>query len=334
MLQLECELLLNRSHLKSYPYLLKVYPTNKCNLRCPLCHTGAGTKMWKIGLATGETPSGEMGLHLFQHLMDELSPYTVQVMLYGWGEPFLHPQIFEMISYGVKKNVGMAVTSNMTLLKPGDADRIIDSGLEHLTVSIDGTNQESYSTYRVGGYFEEVVANLRQIVEAKQRRNSKLPFIEWQFIVMRHNEHQMEEAKLLAKKWGVDVLRFCPVGINEQYEKNPKTWLPKNEKLSIYDYKTLKLKTKKKSGTCAWLYRVGVVSWDGSVAPCCFYNDNINSYFGAFDNNMSFQQIWNGNSFSYSRYLTSHGINAAKSFKGNVSANKFCTNCGIIDIRK
>ncbi len=334
LVRVEFERLIGRDRVRGYPYVLKVYPTNKCNLRCPLCHTGSGTRMWKVGLAAGENPSGAMDETLFRQVIDELGPYCFQVLLYGWGEPFLLPGIYGMISYAAEKGVGVSVTSNMTVLKPGDAERIVESGLEHLTVSIDGATAETYGVYRVGGDFARATENLRAVIEARRRLKRRRPVIEWQFIVMRHNEHEMADARRLAAEWGVDVFRFTAVGIDPSSDEQFEKWLPADERRSMYDYRTRQEKHKKKPRRCAWLYRAGVINWDGSVSPCCHYNEDIRSYFGVMGPGAGFSDVWNNESFVFSRILTNRGRQAAIPLMNSRTKENICLRCRLIRIRE
>ena len=331
LLIVEYELLRKKDKVKGRPYILKVYANNKCNLRCPFCYTGMGKKMWQMGLAAGENPSGEMDLHIFQHVIDELGPYCFQVLLYGYGEPLFHPKIYEMISFAKSKNVGVAVSSNMTVLKPGDADRIVQSGLEHLTVSIDGVTPETYRVYRVGGDYHQVVANVKAVIEAKRRLKSRLPVIEWQYIVNRSNEHEMDEARRLAAEWGVDLIRFRPLFVYGEDEATFREWMPKDESLSLYDYRTRRMK--KQDGSCAWLYRVGVISWDGSIAPCCYYNDEPESYFGLMNESKSFAESWNNENFVFSRALSRDGRKKTTDLVNELTKKNVCRKCDIVHIK-
>ena len=78
-------------------------------------------------------------------------------------------------------------------------------------VSIDGVTQEVYETYRVGGRLDRVMDNLNLLAEAKREMGSATPHVEWQFIVMRQNEHQMDEARALAGRMAVDSIVFKKV---------------------------------------------------------------------------------------------------------------------------
>ena len=78
------------------------------------------------------------------------------------------------------------------------------SGINKLIVSVDGATQEVYEKYRVGGDIEKVFNNMKRLMEAKKRHNSKLNVV-WNFLVMKQNEHQMDMARERAKEIGVDI---------------------------------------------------------------------------------------------------------------------------------
>ena len=66
-----------------------IEPTNECNLRCPLCPTGAG----KLKRA-----KGQMSFELYRRILAELDGSLERLMLYNYGEPFLHPRILDMMA--------------------------------------------------------------------------------------------------------------------------------------------------------------------------------------------------------------------------------------------
>ena len=93
-------------------------------------------------------------------------------------------------------------------MQPGDASRIVDSGLDQLNASIDGATQATYALYRRGGSLATALANLESLVRAKHQAGTKHPLIEWQFIVSRHNYGEIEDVRRLARETGVDILRL------------------------------------------------------------------------------------------------------------------------------
>lgn len=98
-------------------------------------------------------------------------------------------------------------------------------------MSLDGVTQETYEKYRVRGNVAEVFADLRGLVAAKKALRSKTPFVEWQYIVFKHNEHEVEKARVLAEEIGVDLLRFVSPGVQpEDMHKRSlqEKWMPDN----------------------------------------------------------------------------------------------------------
>ena len=110
-----------------YPYHYVVDPINFCVLHCPLCPTGRGTLKRR---------QGKMAFDDFKKLIDEIAEYAYFLDLYNWGEPFLHPQVFDMISYAHTRNISTKISSNLNYFDAGmaeqDADVFVDSLAEHV----------------------------------------------------------------------------------------------------------------------------------------------------------------------------------------------------------
>ena len=81
---------------------------------------------------------------LFRNTIDELKNKLIYLTLYFQGEPFLHPDIFELFQYASQRKVYTATSTNGHYLDKTNAQKIIDSGLDRLIISIDGTTQETY----------------------------------------------------------------------------------------------------------------------------------------------------------------------------------------------
>ncbi|MDO8527724.1 MAG: radical SAM protein [Deltaproteobacteria bacterium] len=255
------------SVVKSKPVRMVIDAGNICQLKCPLCPTGL------------ERPTRQKSLLKFEDfkkIIDEAGSYLCEVDLYNWGEPFLNPDIFKMIGYAKKMGIKVTISSNLNLIKEGWIEEMIQLKLDHLTVSLDGTSAKSYEKYRIGGNFNTVLSNLKKIVALKRQYKSKYPKITWQFLIMKHNEHEMEEAKRLSKEIGVDELHLRPVRCDMGMEllmndaekiESAKAWLPTQDKHSRYNYKT---KAKKNPlSKCLFQTTTMVVNANGSVSPCC-----------------------------------------------------------------
>ena len=160
--------------------------------------------------------------------MDELGPYLIHLDFCNWGEPFLNPELSKLIKYAKGYNVDTKVDSNLNILDEKCAEDIILSGLDKIIVSIDGASAETYSKYRVGGDFNTAINNLKLLIRKKKELARTNPYICWQFLVFRHNEHEIEQVKKLGQDLGVDN-----VSITRAFIGN-KDWLPLNEEFSHY----------------------------------------------------------------------------------------------------
>jgi MoaA/NifB/PqqE/SkfB family radical SAM enzyme len=123
------------------PLSIEIEPTTICNLRCPQCPSG---------LREFTRDTGMLDLDLYKKIIDELSPELVWLILYFQGEPFLNKSFLEFVKYAASKNLYTATSSNAHYFTDEMAKATVESGLDRLIISIDGTNQETYSKYRKG----------------------------------------------------------------------------------------------------------------------------------------------------------------------------------------
>ena len=252
----------------SEPFYLMIEPTNICNLKCPLCPTGEGTLV---------RPNGMMKLSTFKKAIDEIGDSLLELNITNYGEPFIHKQLYEMISYVKNKGIKVSVGTNGHYLNNEEGvKRFILSGVDEVYVSLDGTDQEIYSRYRVGGDFKKVVDGLRLLVEMRNKLKRRLPVVEIQFLVMRHNEEQISSIRRLAQDIGVDRLILKPVSFNvsewgnQDVEKRFKECMPENESFRLYRMVSGRIEWKKPiENRCDYLWLGLVILWDGTIVPCC-----------------------------------------------------------------
>lgn len=292
--RIELQLRFGRTKVSGYPYEWEIDTTNICQLKCPLCHTGLGTV---------NRQKGVMHFDLFKKTIDEIKDYCIWLSLYSWGEPFLNKEIDKYVAYAHNANVATIMSTNLNKpLTPEMAEAIVRSGLESLIISLDGTTQEVYQVYRVGGHLNRVLDNIRLLVQKKNELGSKTPFLEWQFIVMRQNEHQIPEARRMAKELGINDIVFKKVDFphGEDDPKLAEQWLPIASDGFRRDQPFDK--PYKENGLRCWrLWRSGVVNWDGGYAPCCYLTDAKDD-FGNL-NTHSIKEIWNNGRYSTARKL-------------------------------
>lgn len=283
--------LLNKPVQWGYPVSISFEPTTSCNLRCPECPSG---------LRAFTRPTGMLENDFFIKTIDEIHKELLYLIFYFQGEPYLNPAFLDMVKYAAAKKIYTATSTNAHYLNDENAKRTVESGLDRLIISIDGTTQDVYQQYRVGGNLQKVIEGAKNIVKWKKELNSKTPFIFFQFLVVKPNEHQIEDIKKLGKEIGVDQVRFKTAQVYD-FENDPNQLIPTIQKYSRYK-KDANGKVKSKSGLqnhCWKLWHANVITWDGLVVPCCFDKDATHQLGNL--KNQSFKTIWNNDNYKQFR---------------------------------
>lgn len=280
-----------------YPVSISFEPTTSCNLRCPECPSG---------LRAFTRPTGMLDNAFFRQTIDEMYRELLYLIFYFQGEPYLNPAFLDMVRYASSKRIYTATSTNAHYLTKENARKTVESGLDRLIISIDGTTQEVYQQYRKGGNLEKVLAGARNIVEAKKELNSKKPFVIFQFLVVKPNEHQIEEVKELAKAIGVDTVWFKTAQVYD-YENDPNGLITTIDKYSRYKKDTHGnyVPKNKLANRCWRLWHANVITWDGLVVPCCFDKD-AQHQLGDLKT-MSFRETWNSQRYKAFRGLLMKG---------------------------
>ncbi len=290
-----------------YPVSISFEPTTSCNLRCPECPSG---------LRAFTRPTGMLQKDFFTETIDDVYKELLYLIFYFQGEPYLNPSFLDMVKYASEKGIYTATSTNAHYLTDEATKKTVESGLDRLIISIDGTTQDSYEQYRVGGNLEKVITGAKNIVKWKKELKSKTPFVFFQFLVVKHNEHQIEDIKKLAKEIGVDEVRFKTAQVYD-YENDPNNLIPLNEKYSRYKRNTDgSFKAKNKFANRCWkLWHANVITWDGLVVPCCFDKDATHRLGNL--KNESFKNIWHNENY--------------KQFRGELMKSRknidICANC-------
>jgi radical SAM protein with 4Fe4S-binding SPASM domain len=279
-----------------FPISLAIEPTTSCNLRCPECPSG---------LRSFTRPTGMLDPAFFRSVIDQVHRDLAYLVFYFQGEPFLHPHFTDLVRYAKSKNIYTATSTNAHYLTADKARETVASGLDRLIISIDGTTQETYSQYRVGGDLEKVLEGTRHVLEARKVLKSVTPYTVFQFLVVRPNEHQVEDVRKLASKLGVDRVVFKTAQVYDFENGHP--LIPEHPKYARYR-KTASGRWEIRNpldNRCWKLWHSAVVTWDGRVVPCCFDKD-AQHVMGHLDR-QSFREIWNGPAYRNFRAQLLHG---------------------------
>jgi len=298
------------------PLNIVIETGNICNLKCSLCPTGLNLIKDK----------GYMSFENFKTIINKF-PKLLRIELYNWGEPFLNPQIFEMIIYAKNKNIQSEIHTNFSFIKEDVFfEKLAQSGLNYLTISLDGASQETYTQFRINGCFDTVINNIKKLKAAKNKFKTTLPKITWKFIVNKYNEHEIEAARNMAIELGI-VFKTALIGLSEDVpdislaealEIRKNKWLPKNimyiKKQHLYSSANYY-----SDDSCPFLFSGPLINYNGDVYPCCLLTQSENAFGNIL--NQSLEEIWNNQKFRSSRALFSNPISKTQ------EVLTICKNC-------
>ncbi|MGQ9673142.1 MAG: radical SAM protein [Candidatus Aminicenantales bacterium] len=292
-----------------FPYMAHVSPAGLCNLRCAICPAHAPETRGKALLP----------LPTFKKLVDQLGEYLIYIILWSWGEPFLNPDIYEMIEYARQRNILTVTSSNLNRFGPEEAGRLIEAELDALIIALDGLTEESYRKYRSGGSAQRVIKNTRLLVEERERRGRRKPFINLRMVVSRENEHEVEAFRSLARQLGVDMVSFKAFSTRQPGFADPaidRQYVPQKKFFRWYDYQPdFIVDRKARKYRCKFPWTKPTLFADGEVLACEF-DFRYSHSFGNL-NEKSFREIWFGEKAKEFR----------RRFRKNRDNIAFCRDC-------
>jgi radical SAM protein with 4Fe4S-binding SPASM domain len=288
------------------PFSVSIEPTTSCNLRCPECPSG---------LRAFTRPIGMLQPVFFDALLQQIKKHVHSLTFYFQGEPYLNPDFLKMVKAANTSGIYTITSTNAHYLDEKNARETVESGLDKLIISVDGSSEESYTKYRVGGQYQKVLDGTKMILEQRRLLKSSHPRVVWQFIVFKHNEHEIGAIQKMAEEIGVDTLQIKTAQV--YHFDNADDLIPTASKYARYRKNSSgKWKIKNKLLNQCWrMWQGCVITWDGSVVPCCFDKDA--KYKVGNLQSQSFRSVWLSPEYNQFRQAI---------LKGR-SQIDICTNC-------
>jgi tungsten cofactor oxidoreducase radical SAM maturase len=254
--------------------LRKMYiePTTLCNLQCHTCIRN----VW-------DEPGGHMSMETFQRLVEQIEefPQLERVVFVGFGEPFMHPHILEMVSQVHQRDLAVTIISNGLLLEESFLQEIVRLGVDRLVVSLDGVTPETYSGVR-GASLAKVLDNIRRLNELKKEMGSLLPALGVEFVALKSNIRELDRMSELASRLNAtsvlvsNVLAYTDEMWDEiLYGYEPRlplkagSWPVRADAWVMWGTLNLPRMQWGAEQRCRFVNdRAAVIGWDGIVAPC------------------------------------------------------------------
>ena len=239
----------------------------------------------------------------------------------------MNPDLIAMVSLASAQGIEVEFTTNAVLLSPAVSKDLIQSGLSHLTVSLDGATAGTYEKIRVGAQFDTVVENVRRLVETRAQLNKRHPILSINMVIARENLHELHDLLRLAKNLGATEVRASPL---EPPSRELAAWVPDRSawreatrharnlawQLGIVfeDYgassqaqnASTSPRHKDGSGRCVRPWLAPYIRLDGYVTPCCNISDwRVLGGLNVFEKN--FRSLWNNDRFRQFRRQLKRG---------------------------
>ena len=291
------------------PYRIFIEPTNRCSLRCLQCPVGVGHL---------DKPKKDMSVNEFRKIIDKFGSRLMILNLYGLGEPFINDDIFDMIEYAKSKRcIWVSTHTNAQDFDDIKIDRLLKSGLDSLTVSMDGIDQESYGYYRSGGRFDKVEYFIRKFIKRRKDLGLKGPELILQCLIMKNNEAKIDIYRNKFSLYGADKIVFKSMGVWTGDFSSVRGLLPVDKRYRRYNADNSSLV--RRSRRCPDLYSRVFINSAGDIYPCC--RDRFQEFRLGNISKDDFSEFWNSEKIKYLR--KTHAIENGE--------KTLCSNCDFSD---
>ncbi len=253
------------------PIIRQLEPTNACMMNCIMCPRKNMKRKIKY-----------MDIEFFKKIIDQ-AKWNYQMFLHHFGDPLMHPKIDEMIKYVAKKGIKAQISVNPKLLSEKMSEKLIDSGLDMIMISIDGIDDKTYKYFRgKNADYEEAVENINNFLRIKNKKNSSVKVI-ISLVRMKANKKDVEKFEKMWKKKGVNQVLIKQF---TTFDGSDKVIMEQGDKDTLTD----QFKTNKRQ-YCSEPWMGITITAEGNVVPCCYDYDE--KYIIGNLKKESLEQIWN-----------------------------------------
>lgn len=201
---------LKYDYCRHMPLKLWVETTSRCNLKCGVC----------LNKDIPVSQKGDMDMDLYKKIIDEAEGNIYDINLFHRGEPLLHPDIVNMVSYAKSKKIKTRIHTNATLLDRELAGALILSGLDMISFSFDGFTKDIYEKNRTGASYEKSLENIIGFLRIKKELGMRKPFTAVQVI-----EYNIPAKEELSAGYKDEFLKnFEGLPLNRLVTRTPHNW--------------------------------------------------------------------------------------------------------------
>jgi len=264
------------------PPAVSVELSSCCNLACPECMTGAGLLARKASF---------ISYRLASDIATQLRGHVLSTWLSFQGEPMMHPEFFRIAE--LFRGMNPVISTNGHYLDRENCISLAGSPLKKIIISYDGFSPDTYSIYRRGGDHALVTEGIRMLTSTVRERKSGLKIV-LQYLVHRHNEHEVRAAAAFAASVGAG---FRIKSMQLLDPERAGEWMPADRRKARYPLSGggARPDGRVPSAGCFRMWTSAVITADGDVVPCC-YDKNAAHVMGNMRNS-TFRDIWVGDEY-------------------------------------
>jgi len=281
------------------PYYAQIEPTTYCNFDCIICVR----KTFNPSILNRHLTLAE-----FKIILNQI-PSLKYIKLQGIGEPFLNPDLGEILKFGKQRKIIFKTISNGSVLK---TNKHLIQYFDYLTISFDSANKDNFEKIRRGSNFDVILENIKEIVDYKIKNKLKTK-IGINTVVTHLNYQEIPQIIKLALSLRTDYIRFvevknCLTLIEQQFLKEQefikksRRYIPKvreiieEERRKIRGFSIGFLSSENRKSICKWPFYMVYITVDGFVTPCCILpNPEVFNFGNIYQED--FKKIWNGEKY-------------------------------------
>jgi radical SAM protein with 4Fe4S-binding SPASM domain len=266
-------------NISDYPTNVWIELTNVCNLSCPLCPHSSMKR-----------EQGMMDFNRYKRIIDEIAGNVRELTLHHFGESTLHPDFIEMASYAYSSGICPIILSTNGTTLGKITDDILNTGIDILTISIDGATKATYEKLRKGSRFDEISGNVRKLLERKRVRGLTSPSIILQIVDNPETHGEIDEFIGMWK--GLLNIHDC-IAVKNFNDFAGTIGSPDKSRALI-------------PMPCRILFENLVILWNGESTPCCIDMEGEMRTGNVFAG--SIRKVWHSREFSSIRAAAAEGV--------------------------
>lgn len=286
------------------PAYLSVDVAGRCNLSCTYCPQGRGRNL---------QPRKFMSLEEFKQYVGDVLPHIRRLELFNWGEPFLHPELLDVVAYVRSRNPTTRIRLSTNGMVQGAElfSGLVKEGVHSVTVTISGLSEEVHKLYHRRGDLSRVLDTIGKMASEKLKRNSHQPKVRVRYLRFPYNfVSQRQVEAFFRRRFGRLAEYIEEVRVRDGYLCE--LALPDSDIKEFYgiDPRSNGWQGVYLAPTCKLAFENPVIRADGVVFPCCGVPYRDEFVLGRLEEK-SFEEIWNGKAHREFRRRLKEGSNPA-----------------------